>query len=174
MFSSKALLLFPCLCFCVILYRWESSDEDLKLQLTSLRRQLEDFDNLKEEYIRDLIEETWDSQHLSELDDRRATLSGSLAQMSEAFKHSAGALKENNKHMSENLSSIMKHNSEMREQDAQIVHQLEAQSREVHEQVNQKLEVHAALKEILDEMRHLLDVQESNDAKREGVRGTSK
>eukprot|EP00956_Cyclotella_meneghiniana_P023770 scaffold46878_cov72-Cyclotella_meneghiniana.AAC.1 len=134
MFSSKALLLFPCLCFCVILYRWESSDEDLKLQLTSLRRQLQDFDNLKEEYIRDLIEETWDSQRLSELDDRRATLSGSLAQMSEAYKHSAGALKENNKHMSENLSSMMQRNSETREQDAQIVHQLEAQSREVHEQ----------------------------------------
>lgn len=178
MLSSKLLLLIPCLCFGVILNRWESNDKpstkDLKLQLTNLQRQLKDFESLKEDYVRDKIEEVWGNQHLSELKDRRATLSDSLAHMSEAFKHSAGALKDSNKHMSDYVSSIMQHNSEMREQDVKIVHQLEEQSAKVHEQVDHELEEHAVLKEILDEMRHLLDVQKSNDATREGLRGTSK
>lgn len=90
MLGSKVLLLIPCLCFGVIVLKWKQSGEpsiaSLEMQLSNLQRQLQGFDKLKEDYVREEIELGWDRQHLTELKDRRAELSNSLAQMSDAFK----------------------------------------------------------------------------------------
>ena len=171
MLSSKLLLLT--LCFGVVLTRWErnnASIESLEVQITNLQRQLQGYDELKEKIDRDEIAIGWNNQHVSELNDRREELSSSLAHMSEAFKRGAHNLKDNNKEMSRALSALHDHNVKLREQDMQTIHQLEEESVNAHVKVNHEHAENVVLKEILDDMRSLLNKAAGGSGK-ERLRG---
>ena len=176
MLNSKFFLLFvSCLCIGCVFVARESRDDPtiktLELQLKDLHRQLEGLDEIREDLIRDEIEEGWNKQHLAELKDRRAELSSNLKHMSETFKESANNLKDNNKEMARYLAAMHEHNTKLREKEALVVHQLDEESSKAHEKVHLEHEENAALKEILSEMRQLLDIEKSKAVTREGIRG---
>jgi DNA repair exonuclease SbcCD ATPase subunit len=178
MLGSKVLLLIPCLCFGVIVLKWKQSGEpsiaSLEMQLSNLQRQLQGFDKLKEDYVREEIELGWDRQHLTELKDRRAELSNSLAQMSDAFKEGARNLRDNNSEMARALAAMHAHNVKMRTNDMKTIQHLKDEAAIVHEKVHHEREENADLKEILGEIRSLLDIEKANAVTQEGLRGSPK
>lgn len=175
MLSSKILLLISSLCFSMILLRWEREDQpsikSLETQLTNLQRQLQGFDSLKNDLIRHEIAIGWDNQHLSELKDRRAELSSSLAHMSEAFKRGASNMKGSNQEMARALEALHSHHVKLREEDMITINHLEEESVNAHARAKREHEEMIALKDILGEMEQLLDAQKSSTVSREGLRG---
>jgi chromosome segregation ATPase len=178
MLNSKLLLLIPCFCFGIIVLKWEQRGEpsiaSLEMQLTNIQRQLQGFDRLKEDYIREEIELGWEKQHLTELKDRRAELSTSLAHMSDTFKKNARNLEDNNSEMARALAAMHEHNMKMKENDMKTIQHLKKEAAIVHEKVDHERDENSDLKEILDEIRSLLDIQKANAVTNEGLRGSPK
>jgi hypothetical protein len=113
---------------------------------------------MKEEYIRDEIELSWDQQHLKQLNEQQAQLNGGLVQMAESFKQESIALRNNQKEMNKALSELRASNYRKREQDMDLLRQLSEESAKVHQKEDYEHRQNLVLKDILGEMKLLLNV----------------
>ncbi|KAL7490079.1 hypothetical protein ACHAW6_015806 [Cyclotella cf. meneghiniana] len=173
---SSKLLFAPCLVFAVLILGWStsllSSDEPslatLQNQIRNLQRDLWGFDKMKDEYIREEIEITWDKQHLHELNEQQSELTRDLSHLSQSFEQEASALRDNQRQMNRALSALHESNDKMRSRDMEVLKRLDEESGKAQEKMHQEHEEHVVLQDILGEMRQLLDIHRSR------LRGASK
>jgi hypothetical protein len=176
MLSSK-LLIVPSLCFAAILLGWSlsllslggPSINSLENQISSLRRELQGFDEMKEEYIWDEIELSWDQQHLQQLNEQQAQLNGGFSTNGRVFQTRPIALRNNQKEMNKALSELRASNYRKREQDMDLLRHFSEESAKVHQKVDYEHRQNLVLKDILGKMKLLLDVD-----KEKQLRGTQK
>jgi hypothetical protein len=156
---SSWLLFFPCLLFVIVLVGWSAeliSTRSLEEQIAGLRRELEGYDEMKEQLIRNEIELSWDRQHLQELKNRESEINSSIEMMTEVHEQIENAMREKNEDYVNYRFRMEEKMDTVRQQNREALMRLEEQRQNARLAADQEHEFNIVLHDILDELRELL------------------